>query len=115
MDKAKLTEIAIVFLHAFNGLLESNGHGNQKLSEDLISHELERVIKEIELCLESPKGDKESLHYFSIEKRINDGWKYGELLDRELKTDPFLMPFEDIPELHKKRLALFSAIVDALK
>lgn len=33
--------------------------------------------------------------------RISEGWTYGEKKDAELKTTPFLVPYEELPESEK--------------
>lgn len=33
--------------------------------------------------------------------RINEGWVYGEKLDREKKVHPLLVPYGDLPESEK--------------
>lgn len=33
--------------------------------------------------------------------RTDEGWTYGETLDREKKTHPCLVPYEDLPESEK--------------
>ena len=33
--------------------------------------------------------------------RVNDGWVYGPVLDREKKTHPLLVPYSQLPESEK--------------
>ena len=34
--------------------------------------------------------------------RINEGWKYGEKRDDNLKTTPCLIPYSDLPDIEKE-------------
>lgn len=40
-------------------------------------------------------------HEVWAQGRINEGWIYGERLDREKKTHPLLVPYESLPESEK--------------
>ena len=41
-------------------------------------------------------------HKFWSEKRIKDGWVYGDLRDDEKKQHPCLVPYEELPESEKE-------------
>ena len=43
-----------------------------------------------------------NVHEVWAETRINQGWKYGEQRNDELKTHPYLIPYENLPEEEKE-------------
>jgi hypothetical protein len=46
--------------------------------------------------------------------RLNAGWTFGPVLDREAKVHPNLVPYDKLPEAQRRKDALFLGIVDAL-
>ena len=43
----------------------------------------------------------ENVHDVWASSRIEEGWVYGEKKDSDLKTTPFLIPYEELPESEK--------------
>lgn len=43
-----------------------------------------------------------NVHEVWAETRINQGWKFGEQRNDELKTHPCLVPYEELPEEEKE-------------
>lgn len=43
-----------------------------------------------------------NVHEVWAKNRLNEGWKYGEKRDDELKTHPCLVSYEDLPEEEKE-------------
>ena len=43
-----------------------------------------------------------NVHEVWAESRINQGWKFGELRNDELKTHPCLIPYENLPDSEKE-------------
>lgn len=48
------------------------------------------------------------------EKKLEDGWKYGNARDEEKKEHPCLVQYENLPLAERKKDELFKAIVLAL-
>lgn len=42
-----------------------------------------------------------NVHEVWAQNRINEGWKYGDERNDELKQHPCLIPYEDLPEVEK--------------
>lgn len=42
-----------------------------------------------------------NVHEVWAQKRIEQGWKYGEQRNEELRQHPCLIPYEDLPEIEK--------------
>ena len=43
-----------------------------------------------------------NVHEVWAETRIRQGWTYGEQRNDELKTHPYLIPYEELPESEKE-------------
>lgn len=57
----------------------------------------------------------EQLHENWCNYRRNEGWKYGDVKDVDLKTHPCLLDYSQLPADQKLKDQLFSAIIHALK
>ncbi len=55
--------------------------------------------KELEVLVEKMS---KNVHEVWSETRIQQGWKYGEQRNDELKTHPCLIPYEELPESEKE-------------
>ena len=44
----------------------------------------------------------ENVHEVWAQKRIEEGWKYGEKRDDELRLHPCLVSYEQLPEIEKE-------------
>ena len=42
-----------------------------------------------------------NVHEVWAQNRINEGWKYGDKRNDELKQHPCLVPYEELPEVEK--------------
>ena len=58
-----------------------------------------KLPKELELLVEQMS---KNVHEVWAETRIQQGWKYGEQRNDELKTHPCLVPYEELPEEEKE-------------
>lgn len=70
--------------------------------------------KELEQLVEQMS---KNVHEVWAETRIQQGWKYGEQRNDEMKTHPCLVPYEELPESEKEydRNTSFSTLKLILK
>ena len=62
------------------------------------------------------KGNTPEMSHESwMKERLENGWKYGEKLNREAKIHPNLVPYNELPEKQKIKDHLFVNIVKALE
>jgi RyR domain-containing protein len=57
----------------------------------------------------------EKLHESWMSSKYAAGWVYGPVRNNTAKIHPCLVPYDDLPEVQRRKDALFSAIVNALK
>ena len=55
--------------------------------------------RELEMLVEQMS---KNVHEVWAETRIRQGWTYGEQRNDELKTHPYLIPYEELPESEKE-------------
>ena len=53
--------------------------------------------------MKTPNATAEENHKNWMKMKISQGWIYGEKKDFNKKTHPDLIPFDDLPEIEKKK------------
>ena len=70
---------------------------------DYIPHPIDNTnIKLNDELVEVLEKVARNTHEVWAEGRINEGWVYGEVMSRENKTHPCLIPYEELPESEKE-------------
>lgn len=87
------------------GLYEEVNPPWDDLSEDLKDSTYIGVLKALDGVT------TEQLHESWMQERILGGWKYGEVLDRDNKVHPNLVPYKDLPLEQQLKDGVFLAIV----
>jgi len=72
------------------------------------------TLESVEFVLEHPGADDLKQHDQWMEQKRRDGWVYGSKKDEKKKTHPMLVPFEELPEIEKRKDTLLRAVVLAL-
>jgi len=73
------------------------------------------VLDGVLLRLNNPELLVSAQHDSWREKKVRDGWIFGEVKDAEKKTHPCLVDFCDLPEEQKAKDFLFKDVVLGLK
>ena len=63
-------------------------------------------------CGEQHSRSPEELHGSWVQSYLTMGWIYGERYDKEKKTHPDLVPYDDLEQLEKDKDAVFIALCD---
>lgn len=71
-------------------------------------------LESVDFVLRHPGADDLKQHDQWMAQKQRDGWVYGEKKDEKKKTHPMLVPFEQLPEMEKRKDTLLRAIVLAL-
>jgi hypothetical protein len=64
---------------------------------------------------EDPCALAQSSHANWLEQKTKEGWVYGAVKDVEKKEHPCCVPYADLPPDQRKKDAIFSAIVNAMR
>ncbi len=74
----------------------------------------ESTRESVEFTLNNPDAPHSSQHDQWMAQKQRDGWVHGPVKDADEKTHPMLVPYEALPDMEKRKDALFKAIVQAL-
>ena len=107
--------IAAVIHQANKAWCEANGDNSQFDWYDSEDWVRESVINGVKFRIANPGIGPEAIHNNWMEHRIAEGWVYGRVKNLDTKTNPCLVPFEDLPERDQKKSVMFSSIVNALQ
>jgi hypothetical protein len=76
----------------------------------------ESFIKAVEEeCQDKPHLSPEESHKRWMEDHLKMGWKYGECYDRDAKTHPDLVPYDELPQWEKDKDEVFLVLCDIAK
>lgn len=72
-------------------------------------------IKIVTIILENNIPTPEYNHQVWKNTKIKDGWIYGDVLDYEKKTHPFITEYENLDHEHRFKDAILFSVVDAYR
>lgn len=64
--------------------------------------------------LANPDATPSAQHEAWLADKRAAGWRHGEVKDAEAKTHPLMVPYNDLPEVERRKDVLIQAVVDAL-
>lgn len=80
---------------------------------DEVTWEKQSTLEGVQFALEDPTPGQQ--HNQWMRERLAAGWKWGPLKDNDAKTNPTLVPFEQLPPAEQAKDTLLIAITSALK
>ena len=72
---------------------------NEIANED----QLKSLLDGIKYADEHPDMTPEQNHENWMKMKISQGWEYGSIKDFDLKTHPDLVPFDELPDIEKRK------------
>lgn len=75
----------------------------QQYNEKINGDQLESLRDGVKFALENPDTTPEENHDNWMRMKIEQGWIYGGRKDFEKKTHPDLVPFEELPDIEKRK------------
>lgn len=88
---------------------------SQKSWDEAEDWQRESAIKGVQFKLDNPEAGNSAQHEAWLKDKEAEGWVYGPVKDPIKKEHPCMVPYDELPEEQKKKDALFSSIVNALK
>lgn len=110
--QGRLTQVAQVCLAADRAWAEATGAGVPASWEDATEEDKRARIVGVMQVLGGVKP--ETVHAEVVALKFERGWTWGPVFDKEARTDPNLVPYEELPEGSRRRDALTQAVVVAL-
>lgn len=105
MKDEKIEQIAVVVHEAIRAWQKVNGQAVSASWEEA-TWERDSTIEAVQFALEDPRPGRQ--HERWMEERQAQGWTYGPVKDTAAKTNPSLVPFEQLPlvEIVKDHLVI---------
>jgi hypothetical protein len=75
----------------------------QKYNEIMNIDQYNSLLDGVAIMIENPKIAPDANHENWMKKKKEQGWVYGKTKDFEKKTHPDLIPFDDLPEIEKRK------------
>ena len=114
MSDLSVAEIAKVCHEANKALCEVAGDYSQAEWPYCAQWQRDSAISGVKFRMANMDTPAASQHAQWMYDKVRLGWTYGEEKDEEKKTHPCMLPYDELPEIQKKKDVLFIAIVKAL-
>jgi len=76
---------------------------DQEYNEEINDDQLESLLDGVEFQLNYPDKTPEENHENWLEMKYDQGWEYGPVKDFDKKTHPDIVPYDDLPEIEKRK------------
>ena len=76
---------------------------DQEFNEKINDDQLESLINGVQAQLDNPDMTPEENHDNWWYMKINQGWRHGYEKDFERKTHPDMVPYQELPEVERKK------------
>ena len=83
--------------------------------EDEEEHIRESCRIGVDSILDEPGKTPEESHKEWMKTKIEQGWVYGKVLNKEKKIHNLLKPYKDIPIMHQVKDSIFQSVVQGMR
>lgn len=73
------------------------------------------AINAVKFHIANPEAKPSASHECWMKEKLENGWKYGESKDENLKTHHCIVPFNKLPPEQQAKDIIFKAVVDGLR
>lgn len=115
MTTEKIATIAQVCHEVNKGYCQAIGDNSQPTWEEAPDWQKSSAIDGVLFHLNNPESTADASHVNWSIRKVDEGWKYGEVKDAENKLHPCLVPFSSLPEEQQVKDYLFKQVVNSLK
>jgi RyR domain-containing protein len=91
---------------------EAHGDETQKPWGDAQGWQRESACQGVQVALDGATPEEQ--HESWCRAKLDAGWRYGEVKDAEAKTHPYLVSYDQLPQMQRVKDSLFGAVVRAL-
>ncbi len=64
--------------------------------------------------IENPDAPSSAQHDQWMRDKTRDGWIYGIIKDADAKTHPLMVPYDELPDVERRKDALVIAVINAM-
>lgn len=75
----------------------------QPYTAEPTEEQIKSLLDGVDFALENPNRTPAENHDNWMKHKLEQGWKYGEVKDVRKKTHPDLVPFEELPDIEKRK------------
>lgn len=86
---------------------QSIGDDSQPVWSKASKWQKDSVINGVKAVIDNPDQTPGQSHENWFSEKEADGWKYGEVKDADKKEHPCFVPYDELPDEHKKKDAIF--------
>ena len=72
------------------------------------------TLESVQFMIDNPDAPDSAQHDQWMEQKKRDGWVHGPVKDPKKKTHPMMVDYDALPDMEKRKDALFKAVVGAL-
>lgn len=72
------------------------------------------TFSSVAFVIDNPDASASATHDLWLADKQAEGWRYAPVKDAEARTHPLMIPYDNLPEIERRKDALLAAIVRAL-
>lgn len=111
----EIQDIAKVAHEINKAYCESIGDNSQPSWENAPEWQQSSAINGVKFHLENSSAPPSASHESWLKQKREEGWKYGEVKNPDLKEHPCFVEYEELPTSQKSKDFLFKQIVHSLQ
>ncbi len=112
LNTVKNISIARAAHEANRAYCRANGDDSQLSWDDAEEWQRASAVEGVATALGGASPQQQ--HEAWCASKIRDGWKFGAVKDGDAKTHPCLVPYDQLPEMQKRKDGLYIAVVTAM-
>lgn len=113
--KLNITQIARICHETNRAYFQTIGDPSQKSWHDAAGWQRDSAIKGVQFKLDNPDAPASRQHDAWMADKMAQGWVWGTEKNEDLKTHPFMMPYDHLPAAQRLKDFLFVGIVEAFR
>ena len=111
---AAISKVAEVMHEAVRAWQKANGQTAAPTWSRAPAWMKESTCAGVSWRLANPKASNSAQHDQWMAQKKDAGWKYGRTKSGVKKTHPLMVPYNDLPEVERRKDALVAAVIEAL-
>jgi len=111
----EIKDIAIVAHELNKAYCESIGDNSQPEWNDAPEWQQSSAVNGVKFHLDNPDALPSASHKSWLKQKTEEGWKYGEVKNPELKEHPCYVPYDQLPKEQQAKDFIFRQTVHSLK
>jgi hypothetical protein len=111
MNKNNIVMIAMICHEANRAYCAANGDESQPSWNEAPQSAIDGVM----FHFNNPDAEPSHSHENWLATKVAEGWVYGEVKDADKKQHPCMLPYQELPDMQKRKDALLISVVDTFR